>query len=309
MTTISTRDSMIAWMEAEGSARITEYPTKNWRRLNTVIADQSSGHIDGEIKDFHLFEVTYQGALTAKVQSELEQGDFLEVSLVPGMVQYTQPDTQVIVDMRGEVSLQQIYIDHSIFQEVAQATRVGDPDRLKTLGIHGVFDPAMKNVAAAILDEARRPSAGGELYADLLAQQIALLILRRQHDLQNLPEQSLSLSQTELTRVIDHLQSDLSETGGIDTLATLLDMDPFTFTRAFKARTGQAPHQFLIQLRLNKIKDLLINTDNTLADIAYETGFSSQSHMTAMFSGAVGVPPGRYRRDARPAKVANARSR
>ncbi|MEM7644316.1 MAG: helix-turn-helix transcriptional regulator, partial [Pseudomonadota bacterium] len=66
-------------------------------------------------------------------------------------------------------------------------------------------------------------------------------------------------------------------------------------TRAFKETTGQAPHQYLIDRRIARVKELLIAGEDGLVEIAYATGFSSQSHMTSTFRRRVGVAPGRWR--------------
>ena len=133
------------------------------------------------------------------------------------------------------------------------------------------------------------------LQAELIARQIAVLILRRQ-DRALKQTKSRRLSSDELAWAVTYMEEDLSAGTGLDHLAGLLDMDVFGFTRAFNASTGPTPHQSLIERRLARIKDLLIHSTDSLADIAYTTGFSSQRHMTAAFSKNAGRPPGAYRR-------------
>lgn len=126
-----------------------------------------------------------------------------------------------------------------------------------------------------------------------------MLILRRRLGGAKTPSDIRPLSDAENARVLDFMEATLEEVGGMDTLAALIDMDVFAFTRAFKARTGEAPHQFLIGRRLTHVKDMLATTNMPLAEIAYATGFSNQSHMTATFSKTFGSPPGAYRKAVR----------
>ena len=295
-----TRQQMVDWMETDGHACVTERPQSNWRRLNTCVADQGEGYIDAPLLGFHLFELAHAGRLDVRVDGEMEAGDTVDVALVPGALTYHAHATPGSYLMAGHFTVQQIYIDDAVFRETAAAIAPGDPDNLKPLGFHGIFEPNLKRVALDILEEARSPSAGGELYADLLAQQIALLILRRR--LNGRGERKGyggKLSQSQMALIGTFLEDHIEETGGLDTLAGLLEMDVFSFTRAFKATTGETPHRYLIQRRIARARDLLTNTAFTLADIAYACGFSSQSHMTSTFTKHAGISPGRYRKEVR----------
>ncbi|MEM7641947.1 MAG: AraC family transcriptional regulator, partial [Pseudomonadota bacterium] len=206
-----------------------------------------------------------------------EQGDSLIAEHVPGTLGYLQCDVPQDFSIEGQYVVQQIYIDRSIFSTTAASLRSGDPDAIDPLGFQGIFEPRLKALAEALLEEWRNPSAGGDLYVDALAQQIAVLILRRRYDLENSPfARRRVLSASELARVSEYLEMHLAETGGLDALASLLEMDTFAFTRAFKETTGQAPHQYLIDRRIARVKELLIAGEDGLVEIAYATGFSSQ---------------------------------
>mgnify|MGYP001610126007 FL=1 len=89
-----------------------------------------------------------------------------------------------------------------------------------------------------------------------------------------------------------HMQDDIS----LDDLASVSATSPFHLARAFTAQTGIPPHAFLVQLRLGRAKDLL-GTPMRLADIAAETGFSDQSHLTRRFKRQFGVTPGVMRKN------------
>lgn len=88
-----------------------------------------------------------------------------------------------------------------------------------------------------------------------------------------------------------HSDSDLS----LDRLAELAGVSPFHFARMFKQETGMSPHQFVIHSRVQQARAALLDTTDTIADIAFATGFSSQSHMTESFRKIVGTTPARFR--------------
>ena len=68
------------------------------------------------------------------------------------------------------------------------------------------------------------------------------------------------------------------------------------FARSFKQCTGKPPHRWLLENRVEKAKELLIDAELPLAEIALECGFSDQSHFTRVFSRIAGTSPGTWQR-------------
>lgn len=101
----------------------------------------------------------------------------------------------------------------------------------------------------------------------------------------------------QLKLVRDMIEANLEEPLTVQFLADHLDIPIYRFMREFKARTGQSPHQYIIDRRINFARSMLESTADSLADISYAAGFSSQSHMTTLFKTRLGVTPGTYRRE------------
>ncbi|MEM8775984.1 MAG: AraC family transcriptional regulator, partial [Pseudomonadota bacterium] len=74
-----------------------------------------------------------------------------------------------------------------------------------------------------------------------------------------------------------------------------LDTGPFRLMRLFKREVGLTMHQFVIKKRIEYVKDQLANSKLSLVQIAYDAGFSSQSHMNACYVKEMGISPGRHR--------------
>jgi len=297
-TLFTTRSDMTKFMETQGSALLTERLGRDWLNLNTVVADQA----DFEVKfvlDFHLFEVCLDGRVTSKFRGEAEQGEQFDFVSSPGALHYVRPGSLSHYQTEGAYTVQQIYIDDRIFRQTAETIAPSDPDTLLTLGFEGIYDPALKNIAQLILREARKPSLGGELYADTLAMQIALQLFRRRLNGQGKQPFQGKLSNKELAHVISYMDAHLEEPGGLEVFAELVNMDTYGFARAFKEATGNSPHQFLISRRLYRADQYLRTSKMPLSEIAYACGFSSQSHMTTTFSNQLGETPGAIRKGAR----------
>jgi transcriptional regulator GlxA family with amidase domain len=64
---------------------------------------------------------------------------------------------------------------------------------------------------------------------------------------------------------------------------------------AVKRSTGITPHQYLIQQRVERAREMLTHTNLSLSEVAYAVGFSDQSHLAHHFRQAFGITPGRFR--------------
>lgn len=107
---------------------------------------------------------------------------------------------------------------------------------------------------------------------------------------------SQRLAPDQLELVNQYIQANLGEPGlTIETLAHLVDMSAFHFARLFKATTGIAPHQYIMQRRIELVKTLLRSTDLLLGDIAHRAGFADHSHMGREFKRATGKTPSEWR--------------
>lgn len=95
-------------------------------------------------------------------------------------------------------------------------------------------------------------------------------------------------------RAKDYLAVHYAHNAGLADLAAAADMSPFHLLRVFTRTTGQTPHEFLIQKRVDAAKELL-RTRLPLARIAADCGFADQSHMTRLFRRQHGLTPGKYR--------------
>ncbi len=99
-------------------------------------------------------------------------------------------------------------------------------------------------------------------------------------------------SQT-LDRVVEYIRSMLQENLSLEMLSVIAGCTSFHLMRLFKKYLGMSPHAYLIQLRLERAKELL-NQGQTIADTALLAGFSDQSHLTRCFKKRYGLTPGVY---------------
>jgi AraC family transcriptional regulator len=102
--------------------------------------------------------------------------------------------------------------------------------------------------------------------------------------------------QAAVERVISHMRVHLEEPFDLDHIARLAAISKFHCVRVFEEITGTTPHHFLACLRVQRGKELLLNTEASITDICMEVGYSSLGSFSASFSALVGVSPQQFRR-------------
>lgn len=79
-------------------------------------------------------------------------------------------------------------------------------------------------------------------------------------------------------------------------LASECRLSPSHFSRCFRQSFGKSVHQWLIQLRIEKARDLLGNPQLDLAEIAFRSGFCDQAAFTRAFTRVERETPSRWRK-------------
>lgn len=97
-----------------------------------------------------------------------------------------------------------------------------------------------------------------------------------------------------LTYLNEHF-ADNSDKLTIETLAQMINISPYHFIRLFKERVGFTPHEYLVHIRINNAKYMLLTTMLSVKDISYNCGYSSESVFCAAFKKKVGMTPAQYR--------------
>ena len=101
-----------------------------------------------------------------------------------------------------------------------------------------------------------------------------------------------------LRRVEAYIEANLAGVIHLEDLARLAGMSGFHFHRMFRLARGCPPHDWITQHRVRRAKTLL-RAQTPIAEVAVDTGFSSQSHLTRVFRDQTGRTPGQYRRACR----------
>lgn len=96
-------------------------------------------------------------------------------------------------------------------------------------------------------------------------------------------------------RAFAHLRGHLAEPHAISELSSLDGISEYALIRAYRKRFSITPLQHLMSLRVECACELL-SEGASPADVAAETGFSDQAHLTRVFKQRIGTTPAAYRK-------------
>jgi AraC-like DNA-binding protein len=106
--------------------------------------------------------------------------------------------------------------------------------------------------------------------------------------------------QKPLHRVRKLLQNSYDAPLTVEDLSREAALSPFHLIRTFRNVYKQTPHQYLVELRIAKAKELLRNTDISITEICAEVGYESLGSFSTLFSKLAGISPSAYRASSRP---------
>jgi len=189
------------------------------------------------------------------------------------------------------------FIPLAAFTELTTELKASRIETLPFLNNEGDVDGVLEGLARAIAPAIARPSEVNGLFADYVFGAVRLHIAQTYGGLglSSTPRRS-TLSPLQERRVKERVLSDLKADPGLPELAALCGLSRSYFVRAFKNTTGMPPHRWLLVQRLKRAQLLLTETGMTVSEVALDCGFADQSHLTRVFSRAVGTSPAAWRR-------------
>lgn len=98
-----------------------------------------------------------------------------------------------------------------------------------------------------------------------------------------------------LAKVINHMEENFASSHNMTELAKIAGMTERSLQRTFRQATGNSPHSYLLQLRINRAAERLRNSDKQITEIAFDVGFNDSNYFTRQFKKRMGSTPLEYR--------------
>ncbi len=104
-----------------------------------------------------------------------------------------------------------------------------------------------------------------------------------------------------LCQTRDWLREDAEPRPSVSEVARRAGIAPHHFIRLFRAVFGETPHRYRSLARIERAKELLIVTGQSVTDVCMAVGFSSLGSFSSLFTRRVGLSPSAWQRKHRPA--------
>ena len=196
--------------------------------------------------------------------------------------------------LKGEAEHVALYLDPSLVLRAAEEAHA--PPGFEVIEKCSLSDPVVNHVGLALLAELDSEGLSGRLYAESLANVLAVHLLRH-YTASDARAQKFTggLSGQKLRAVTDFIGDNYERDLSLSELARVAGMSAFHFAREFKRATGTTPHQYLIKFRIERAKSLLAESRLPLVEVSSRAGFSHQSHFTRLFRRLTGTTPRAFR--------------
>lgn len=129
--------------------------------------------------------------------------------------------------------------------------------------------------------------------------QLLLLIIREQCEPMERPKGYAFESANRkyvVEQIIDYIEDHYSEKISLDQIAENMYLSPFYVSRIFKSETGNAPIRHLINIRLEKAKELLEGGyEGSIQEVAAQVGYDDAYHFSKLFKKRYGISPSQAR--------------
>ncbi|WNC73793.1 AraC family transcriptional regulator [Thalassotalea psychrophila] len=257
-------------------------------RLERYVCSEITGTVP-PLKSI-LIGVQFSGARikTSGIQGNTDHSSSSVVTIFPA-------DQKTRFDMLGEVDFALMIIDPKQNQLTEKLYRMAK----SLVSVVMVGDPVLDALIRQLLQISSEQNSDDINYIDALTETVLLhseRVLSKQH---TTAFASNSLQLFRIRSTIEYIQLNLGKNLSVHHLADVLSVSESYFRRIFTAVTGQSVHQFILQTRLNRTRELLIHSSLSICQIAESLGFSSQSHLTTQFAKFYQMTPAQLRKKMR----------
>jgi AraC family transcriptional regulator len=160
------------------------------------------------------------------------------------------------------------------------------------------FDRDLWESALKLKVQAENPSRAPRAYVEALSIALAHELVRMNDGVSALPSKCIrgGLPDWQQKKLAQYIEDHLAEEISLLSLARLVQLSPYHFSRAFKQSFGLPPHRYLTSRRIERAKSLLVQRKMSVTEIGFEVGFGESGAFSAAFRKLTGETPTGYRR-------------
>jgi AraC-like DNA-binding protein len=215
-----------------------------------------------------------------------------EGRLVTGSFHVTPPQGRMKCTFRGAYDAMHLFVPNRIIEKKAEEI-LGH--RTAVWSDCPQQDPAIAHLARSLLLSAQE---GCRDLRDQIAMAIVTrLLISTRRPAGDTAHDGGGLPRWRLQRVTDYIEANLDQPLSLAEIAAVSGLSRMHFAAQFRKSTGQRPHQYVLDRRVERAQEILATTNLPIVQVALSVGFQAQSHFTTIFKRVVGQPPHAWRRD------------
>ena len=232
-----------------------------------------------------LSEGEIKGSLNGREWTEnVSSGD---IAIIPA-------NTDYCADFESEIEFILLSIQPSLLRDLAinkASTAV------KILPRFTVRDPLISGIATTLKTQLGNNCDSCSDYARILANAIAIHLFKKYSEPSLAVDNACkSATKRKLQVVLEYIEQNLDEKLTLSLIAKQVNLSKYYLCRLFVRHLNISPHQYIIQKRITRSKQLLKQKlSMQIVDIAFDCGFASHSHFNRQFNKNVGMSPKAYR--------------
>ncbi|HXC95495.1 MAG TPA: AraC family transcriptional regulator [Edaphobacter sp.] len=167
-----------------------------------------------------------------------------------------------------------------------------DSRRVEIRNRFQIRDAQLENICWALKAEMESNYPSGRLYVNSLGVSVASRLISTYSSVALRPiAQSGGLGGRRYKQTLAYIEDHLSEDLSLTRIASVSGVSPSHFKTLFRESAGVPLHQYVVQRRIERAKDLLMQGKLSIAEIALATGFSHQSHLARHMRRSAGLSP------------------
>ncbi len=128
---------------------------------------------------------------------------------------------------------------------------------------------------------------------------ILSIIVRNISEKYNSDHKEILVNHTKIDQILSHIRQNVydNDLTKINFLASKFNMSQSSISTYFKRKTGESIHQYVTKYKMKLVEYRLQHTEFTIAEIAYQLGYTDESHLTKTFKKHFSMSPKQYRKE------------
>ncbi|MBP2630369.1 MAG: btr 2 [Firmicutes bacterium] len=214
-------------------------------------------------------------------------------SVKEGMLFYICPDVLHSIEMDTEKPVCFLSVHFSYAHVGFNESKWTIRDEVKMLPLHSAQELKnhypIEDIFKKLVDSWNEKLPGYEFITKTLLQQLLIAIF------QNMRKQNRNYSiSLKIEKIIQYMHQNINNRVTLPELSEMVHLSSFYLSRTFKESTGYSVIEYFNKMKIDKAKELIIDGNKKVKEVAQELGFSDEFYFSRIFKKIEGISPSEF---------------